>query len=586
MNKLLLISSFLILLASCGREPIDEMTFGEPVINPSTSPVEGGLVGIITTTGNLPVEDAMVGFNGQQTMTDENGNFSFPESMLYRDGTYVTVEKPGYLFGSRKIYALEGEINVAEVELIPMEQGSQINQTEISLLDLENLQVQFPAGNYMLGANEIFNGDVYAQLSTIDASNQNNYIKLPGDLTGASSTFEIKALTNLGVFHINLTSQINEQLQLPTDSKAQFELKLTEADIIPLPSVVSVFYFDQINGTWLEKGEASLVNDYYMGEVDAAGYWMVGESFPFADIEGSLLINDLSDMNFDDTELEIFNLDRGYLNEVRTTRSGRYATRVPQDVNLDLVVFYDCAVGNQIEELGILTTQELVIDEIEIEADMENIFIQGTITNCDGDVEDQSFIKISFEDEQFLYRADSNGNFDYSFSNCSEETVTIIAINEKDSKISEPYEIAITNEIEAGDIQTCNDVAAGYAIDYLNMDWQNALTNSVNHSWTISRISGANGRTIFSTQMIDVNTNVSYLRGVFVINDNETLVDYQLTFDTQSFHLFGECQVEEVVQDGITSFRFFGVGDEIEEIDPNIFPGGIDSVSFDLVYYD
>jgi len=241
----------LILFASCNREPQDVTIYQEPVINPPIEDVMAGLVGTVTTDGYQPVGDAEVTIGANSTMTDENGKFSFENTTLFGDGTYISVNKPGYLFGARKIYAIESEINVAQIELMPETTGDELIEG-LAMMDSENqLEVNFPSGDYLLGANEPFLGLKSVQLTTIPSNSGFN--KIPGDLTGVDLgtdlRYKVKALSNFGVFNIRISSQSNDQIQLPENSKATFELKLADADLINLPSVVSLFHFDQTNGT-------------------------------------------------------------------------------------------------------------------------------------------------------------------------------------------------------------------------------------------------------------------------------------------------------------------------------------------------
>jgi len=575
------------LLASCAREPSDVTTFHPPVINQPGNEVMAELVGTITTGDNQVVADALVSIQGYSTMTDGNGKFSFENAVLFKDGTYIQVEKPGYLFGSRKIYALEAETNVAQIELIPEPEVIMVSGIQEIVDESALLSIKFPTGDYLLSANEKYSGDINAHLTTI-TGNSKNYNKTPGDLSGvvlnSDLLYEVKALSNFGIFNVGLSSQSREQLQLPENSKAQFELKLADADLNTLPSVVSVFHFDQLNGTWVDKGEASLIGDQYVGDIDGTGYWMLGESFPYTDVEGSL---QTPDGTYNDTYVEIFNQDKAYVNTLNTTKSGRYAGRIPQEIDLALGVFHECAAGNQTKELGIITQEEELINLIIVQTEMENIAILGNVKDCDGMTQDRAYVKISFKDLQFLYRTDELGNFDYSFANCSDTKVSIAAISDVDKTVSEVLDLDISSTINTGDIPTCDDVVAGYDISYTNMEWQEELSNTTDHSWSISRITGTNPRTIFSVKMVDKDLGNTYVQGSFVIKENESLVDYQLAFEIQGFTILGQCEVELVNHNGFVSYRFFGIGDDIAITDNALYPSnGVDAVDFSLVYYD
>jgi len=293
------------------------------------------------------------------------------------------------------------------------------------------------------------------------------------------------------------------------------------------------------------------------------------------------------DNSFNETHVEFFNQNQAYLNALSATTTGMYRGRVPQDVDLSLGVFHECKAGNQTEEVGVLSDENENLELIVVETEMENIAIQGSIRDCNGGVQDHVFVKVSFEDKQYLYLTDELGDFNYNFANCDDAEVSITAIDDINKKVSDVINLATSNQINAGEIETCGDIIAGYEIDYEQMDWKEALANSTNHTWSISRISGSNPRTIFSSTMVDKDTEVSYLQSAFVIREDLSDVDFQISFLTQGFLVIGKCEVEIEEYNGLTAYRFIGTGDDIGVTDDVIYPQeNVDLVNFDLVYYD
>ena len=582
MKHLLTIIAITTILASCQREPSQVIEYQPPVINPPTVPVTGGLVGTVFADDQSAVADAIVTSHGQQTTTDVNGRFSMENFTLYKDGSYVTVDLPGYHQASRKFYAVEGEINVVGIEMIKENYDESFDSNLGKRIASENIEIQIPGGNFIVNQDEVYNGEVKADLFAITVESANSSFKMPGDLTGLNEDLEIQAISNYGIFKLELTSQSGEQLELPLEETSNFEYKVTELELYETPDVLKLWHFDQANGTWIEKGESIFSNGSYFGEIDEAGFWMLGESYDYADIKGSLV-----DENnfFPNTRIDVQNLDLGYLSSIHTTKSGIYSTRVPQDIDIDLSIYHECNVGRQIKELGVITT-DLNIDPILIEMAMDNIEIQGRITDCNGVSSNQPYLKVNFGADQFMYRVDEFGYFDVSFSNCSDEEVSLVAINDVTSEVSESLVLPINNVIEFGNIETCHEVAAGYDIEYNNMDWSANLDSTVIHEWTTSRVNAVEDKLIFSVKMIDEFTGELYLSGAFVFIEGETQADFQLNFKTQGFSIFGVCGVEAIDHDGIISYRFVGASTDIAQQDSVIFPGGIDEVNFNLVYYD
>jgi len=87
--------------------------------------------------------------------------------------------------------------------------------------------------------------------------------------------------------------------------------------------------------------------------------------------------------------------------------------------------------------------------------------------------------------------------------------------------------------------------------------------------------------------MVDKDLGNTYLQGSFVLREDDSIVDYQLSFNIQGFLLLGQCEVEIVEHDGLTSYRFFGIGDDISVTDDTLYPEeNVEFVDFSLVYYD
>ena len=92
-----------------------------------------------------------------------------------------------------------------------------------------------------------------------------------------------------------------------------------------IPNDLSLWYFDAINGTWIEKGQAIYSADSFSGEIDQLGYWMLGIAYDYADIKGSI---QSSNNSFPDTRMDIQNFDLAYLSSINTTMGGMYSTSI------------------------------------------------------------------------------------------------------------------------------------------------------------------------------------------------------------------------------------------------------------------
>jgi len=580
MKYILSLLAFVFFLSACQREPVEIIELEPPLINPSTNPVLGSLMGKVLSESLTPIVGAKVIMDGLETTTGSDGVFSFENVTLYSDGTYVTVDQPGYYQASRRFYALAGEINNVEIGMLDKSYDNNFDSSIGENISVDNVNLDFPAGDYALSANVLYSDEIKVSIASIPFGSENFSLKMPGDLTGSDEAFDLKAISNFGTFAVDLITLSGEKIDFPSELKAGFEYNLSEE--FQSETNVSLWYFDQDNGSWLESGEAVLVDGSYVGEIDKTGYWMLGLAYDYADVRGSLIEEGIAIGN---TKLDIHNYEKKYLSTFHTTRSGNYHSRVPQDIDLAMAIFHDCTVGRQNQELGIVHN-DVEFEPLEVVMVMDNIEVQGNIKNCQGINTSRPYLKIDFGEEQYMYRCDDQGNFDLSFSNCHGEEVNVIAIDEESSSTSEVLLFPINNQINVGNVQTCNPIAAGYEIGYENMNWEENLNNTINHEWTVSRVSALEEKIIFSAKMFDENDGTLFLNAAFVFIEGESQVDYQLNFKTQGFIISGVCDLEEIQHDGITSYRFQGTNEEIVETSNGIYPGDVGSVNFNLVYYD
>jgi len=567
-------------MSSCQREPIEVIEYEPPLINPSTHPVVASVMGTVYSEEGLPVAGATVSLYENETMTGDDGVFSFQNATLYSDGTYVSVDIPGYYHASRRFYALAGEINIVGIEMIKKTFEDEFESSVGETLSDINVALDFPAGDYIVSTNDLYTDRVKASIVSIPAGSENCFLKMPGDLTGSDDEFEIKAISNFGIFGVELVGMMGETLDLPSDQSVPFRYKLP--DDSQNESSAILWYYEEGNGMWLKSGEVDLENGDYVGEINKTGFWMLGKAYEYADIKGSLIDDGGV---FGDTRLDILNDSEKYRSSINTTMSGSYQTRVPQGINLSMSIYHECTVGRQSEDLGVVSS-DFEFQPIEVEMAMDNIEILGSITDCQGEHSSRPYLKIDFGAEQYLYRSDEQGDFEFSFSSCQDEEVNIIAIDDENSTTSEALMLPVSNQMQLGAIQTCNPIEAGYSIGYDHMDWSENLESTVIHEWTVSKVSALEEKVIFSAKMFDESDGTLFLTAAFVFIDGEAEADYQLNFKTQGFIMSGSCVMNEVAHDGISSFRFQGSNDEVTSTGNGVFPGDVGTVQFNLVYYD
>ena len=96
----LLIATLLIFSACRKDEIITEFEF-EPIDNGEL--VSTILSGQLIDENGTPISDALVGINGEETSSNEDGYFTFPAMDISEYGTLLTVEKVGYFNSLKRV---------------------------------------------------------------------------------------------------------------------------------------------------------------------------------------------------------------------------------------------------------------------------------------------------------------------------------------------------------------------------------------------------------------------------------------------------------------------------------------------------
>lgn len=295
----------------------------------------------------------------------------------------------------------------------------------------------------------------------LNPTDENMNAQMPGMLYAANEQNEEPMLQTFGMLAVELRGDNGEDLNITEGSSAEIRVPLDASLLADAPSTIPLWYFDEVNGYWIEEGQATLVGNAYVGTVTHFSFW----SFcSIIHIEKSILSIYVKDENQNPLEnlkvslqIENFNQSSGYTNEY-----GVVTGFIPSNQIINMNVFdnFSCE-GNAIysESVGPFsenTSLNITISNNPISISEE---IEGTFDTCNGSTINNGYIFITHSGKVFTSTV-QNGNFNTNILRCSEnDTFQIEAIDyETYNTTGEINYTFNTPYTYLGDLSSCNDI--------------------------------------------------------------------------------------------------------------------------------
>lgn len=357
--------------------PIDDILY--------TTTISGQILG----DQMQPIAGALVLSSANQTKTDDNGIFWLTETDVFGGQLLITVKAPGYIDGSRKIYATEGSNNFVRIKLLQkVITGSVSASTGGTISNSDNAAVQLPANGFATLDGSPYNGQVNVSLHYLDPTKPSTALEMPGNLTGLNEEGGISTLVSYGMMSVELTAQNGEELQLSTGSQATLRFPVPPSILADAPATIPLWSYDENVNIWIKEDTASLVGNEYIGKVSHFSFWNCDDPYDLVKLSGT--ITDESGLpvpNFLVTVQISGNQEAG---SVYTDDHGFYCGDVPSGLPLKLLLSTPCSNQPIEQDFGPLDTNtDLGPTAIDVNA----INISGTVLDCNGDPVTDGYVK-------------------------------------------------------------------------------------------------------------------------------------------------------------------------------------------------
>ena len=279
--KILSIIFLLFSLNACHDDFEDESKTETPVPNPVIiKAITGDVIGYVYDESNQAVPNAKIKIYNSTVTTNEYGIFSFNNITLDRQGTYLRVEKPGYIFGSDFLYPDNGT-SYSYIQILSITNDKSFNATEGGIIDIKGGgKVIFSPNSIASDDGSSYSGTVLVTANRLATDDPQIGNKMPGSLRAEDHKTNSVVLGTYGMAVIELRDASGNELNLKSGFTANISFPLSNDLKDKAPNTIPLWYFDELKGFWIEEGQATLVNGAYEGDVAHFSWWNCDAPFP------------------------------------------------------------------------------------------------------------------------------------------------------------------------------------------------------------------------------------------------------------------------------------------------------------------
>ncbi|MCD2260731.1 carboxypeptidase-like regulatory domain-containing protein [Psychroserpens luteolus] len=416
-------------------------------------------LGTIVDLNGSPIENAMVSIGSSSTTTDSQGIFIINDATVNQRFGYIKAEKMGYIHASRAVVPTEGTNKIRIMMLPETVVGTTSSGTQ-ETISLSNGASVALDGDYIKPDGTVYDGNVNIIMHHLDPADDNMEDQMPGMLYASNAQNEERMLQTFGMLAIELRGENGEDLNLAENSSAEIKVPLDESLVANAPNTIPLWYFDETNGYWIEEGEATLVDNQYVGTVTHFSFWNC--DIPAEAVNLCITVVDADGNDLNGVSLDITSLGFGTTNGI-TNHKGEVCGLVPAneilDVNANLGVCTQSinSIGPFLEDASVT----IVINE---NPDFATETVIGNFNGCDEQSIANGYVLIGTGGNSF-YETIIDGYIETTVVRCTnEENFTIQFFDSDNGQESGVTIIPYTSPVtDIGNLSVCEYIE--YTID-------------------------------------------------------------------------------------------------------------------------
>ena len=537
--------------------------------------VQGSVMGTVVDESGLAVTEATVSFGNLTVNTDQYGVFQFNDRTMHTGGTYIKVEKDGYFHGSRKFYPVANATSRVTVELMQMVEIASFASNAGEKVQFEGVEIAFGNNSIMREDGSDYNGNVKVFAKYLDPTLIETLDQMPGDLTAMNSSDERVVLTTYGMLAVELRDDAGNELQIKDGSQADIVMPVPSEILNSAPATIPLWHFDEDLGSWVEEGDATLVNGEYVGQVSHFSFWNYDVPSNFIHLSGSIFNRGVPVQGL---LVKITNTDNNTNGTGYTNNSGEFGGYVPNGVTLTLEVYDQC--GNLIYTTTVGPYEEdVVLDPFNLTVTALQVTISGTVSSCDGEPSDATYVVIEQNDLTSIISVEDDNTFVSNVFYCEEgATLTIGAQDPINQLASANSTFTVEGDVDAGTLELCEESVTQHLYyeygdqTFNSNDNMSGQDSTIFFGYTAQIInqSGAPDKVIYTVTLLDWSdvTNMEY---VLIYQEGSTQQNVTMSVPMGGFNASGVATIQKVSQGGQEYITATGTLSDIEETDSALY---------------
>ena len=421
------------------------------------------IFGVVTDSQSQPISGALVTFNGEMELTDEDGVYRFNDVAVGPQHNALKIEMDGYFESTRTFRTAVSGVQYQTTILHEKTFSHSFDSDIVGNVEEDQVSIRFPANSVVYDdSGERYDGEVLVAIVPIDPSEEQLAERMPGDLSAIEEDETISTLESFGMVYVELQSPSGRKLQIAENQNVELSYEVSQEFLDTAPQTIDMWSFDFDRGVWVKEGQATLEEEIYTGIVNHFSCWNYDVSAPSVVVSGQIVSN-LGALSY--LQVSLINADnkggRG-----STDEQGRFSGRVEADVELTLrlrtygqcneIIIYE-------EEVGPFST-DTDLGVIMIEMDIPEILsLSGTALDCESNLLDQGKIFVG----NFVFPI-TNGNLDVITPVCADlPTIDIRVVDVNGLQQVVLTDIPTSGEVDLATVFVCGEDAFHLTVDNL-----------------------------------------------------------------------------------------------------------------------
>ena len=354
------------------------------------------------------------------------------------------------------------------------------NQPNTILIGNNNSTVTFSADAFSYLDGTPYNGNFEIFAFYLNLDDPNFYKYMPGALIGIRTNNQKEILRTFGMAAIEIEDELGNKLQLRIGKEATLTFVIPTNIQSSAPNLIPLWYFDTEIGIWREEGQATKVNNTYVGKVKHFTWWNCDS--PEASVTLSFRIIDNQNNPISFTGVRITNTDNLDSRISYTDNNGRITGLVYSNANLKMEFLGNCNETIFIRNIAPLNSNVDLGDIVYNPNPLENIGYSAKLTGCDDLPLTNTYVKYySTLSPNYPYISflDDSGRIIFNLDYCMNATTiryTPIDITGNNLYIEDEFTIpSSSTNSNLGTIKICNTDEEYF--QYTTNTTRNYLTN-------------------------------------------------------------------------------------------------------------